>query len=59
MTYKQAYETWLNSPALSEEEKDELRAIAGNERRLRAAFSAPWSSAPPGCGAPCAWGCTR
>ncbi len=41
MTYKQAYETWLNSPALSEEEKDELRAIAGNEKEIESRFFGP------------------
>ena len=29
MDYKQTYEQWLNSPALSEAEKAELTAIAG------------------------------
>ena len=30
MDYKKNYEQWLNSPALSEAEKAELAAIAGD-----------------------------
>ena len=38
MDYKQAYEQWLNSPALSEAEKAELAAIAGDEKEIESRF---------------------
>ena len=58
MDYKANYELWLNSPALSGEEKAELAAIAGDEKEIESRFFSSWSSAPPGCGAPWAWDCT-
>ena len=38
MDYKQTYELWLNSPALSAEEKAELSAIAGDEKEIESRF---------------------
>ena len=38
MDYKKAYEQWLNSPALSEAEKAELTAIAGDEKEIESRF---------------------
>ena len=59
MSYRDVYEKWLNSPALSGAEKEELRSIANDEKEIESRFFAPWSSAPPACGAPCASACTR
>ena len=38
MDYKKNYEQWLNSPALSDGEKAELAAIAGNEKEIESRF---------------------
>ena len=38
MDYKKAYEQWLSSPALSEAEKAELQAIAGDEKEIESRF---------------------
>ena len=38
MDYKQNYQRWLNSPALSPEEKAELTAIAGDEKEIESRF---------------------
>ncbi len=38
MDYKQTYELWLTSPALSAEEKAELSAIAGDEKEIESRF---------------------
>ena len=38
MNYREQYEAWLGSPALSEAEKDELRAIAGDEKEIESRF---------------------
>ena len=38
MDYKQTYEHWLKSPALSEAEKAELTAIAGDEKEIESRF---------------------
>ena len=38
MDFKQTYEQWLNSPALSEAEKAELAAIAGDEKEIESRF---------------------
>ncbi len=40
MDYKQTYQHWLDSPALSEAEKEELRAIAGDEKEIESRFFA-------------------
>ncbi len=41
MDYRREYEKWLASPALSEAERAELRAIGGNEGEIKARFYAP------------------
>jgi len=38
MSYLDAYQRWLESPALSFEEREELKAIAGNETELESRF---------------------
>ena len=38
MAYREEYERWLASPALSETERAELAAIAGDEREIRDRF---------------------
>ncbi|MCL2152936.1 MAG: phospho-sugar mutase [Oscillospiraceae bacterium] len=38
MNYTEQYNTWLNSPALSNVEKDELRAIAEDEKEIESRF---------------------
>ena len=40
-TYKEAYNHWLNSPALSEEEWKELDSIKGDEKEIESRFFAP------------------
>ena len=60
MSYRDVYEKWLSSSALSEAEKEELRSISGDEKEIESRFFGPrWSSAPPACAAPCASACTR
>ena len=34
MSYRETYEKWLASPALSAEEKAELQSIANNEKEI-------------------------
>ena len=41
MNYKEIYQAWLNSPALSPEEKAELERIRGNEKEIESRFFAP------------------
>ena len=41
MSYRDTYEKWLASPTLSEEEKAELQAIAGDEKEIESRFFAP------------------
>ena len=41
MNYRAAYEAWLASDALSPAEKDELRAIGGDEKEIESRFFAP------------------
>ena len=41
MAYRDVYEKWLNSPALSAEEKAELQSIAGDEKEIESRFFAP------------------
>ena len=38
MTYQETYKKWLNSPALSPEEKAELAAIAGDDKEIESRF---------------------
>ena len=39
--YKDEYQLWLDSPALSEQEWEELNAIAGDEKEIESRFFAP------------------
>ena len=41
MNYRQEYEKWLASPALSEEERAELKAIANDEKEIENRFYGP------------------
>ena len=41
MDYRKEYEKWLASSALSEEERSELAAIAGDEKEIKTRFFAP------------------
>ncbi|MBE6990197.1 MAG: phospho-sugar mutase [Ruminococcaceae bacterium] len=41
MNYRQEYEKWLRSDAITEDERDELRAIAGDEKEIESRFYAP------------------
>ena len=41
MAYRDEYEKWLNSPALSAAEKEELRSISGDEKEIESRFFAP------------------
>ena len=38
MDYKAQYQRWMESPALSQEEKAELTAIAGDEKEMESRF---------------------
>ena len=38
MNYRDQYEAWLNSPALSDLEKEELKAIANDEKEIESRF---------------------
>ena len=41
MDYRKEYEKWLASPALSEDERAELRALEGNAKEIKARFYGP------------------
>ena len=41
MNYRQEYEKWLASPALSEEERNELKTIANDEKEIENRFYGP------------------
>jgi len=41
MNYKEEYQRWLDSPALSEEEWSELNSIANDEKEIESRFFAP------------------
>ena len=41
MSFFESYTAWLNSDALSNAEKDELRAITGDEKEIESRFFAP------------------
>ena len=43
MSWRETYEEWLNSPALSEEEWKELDSIRGNDKEIEDRFYAPLS----------------
>ena len=41
MSWRESYEEWLNSPALSEQEWNELKAIGNDEKEMEDRFYAP------------------
>ena len=41
MSYRDEYEKWLHSSALTEAEKTELESIAGDEKEIESRFFAP------------------
>lgn len=41
MSYQEEYQKWLHSPALSEAEKEELRAIANDPKEIKERFYGP------------------
>ena len=41
MDYRKEYEKWLASPALSEAERAELKALEGNDKEIKARFYGP------------------
>ena len=41
MNYRQEYEKWLASPALSEDERAALKALEGNDKEIKARFYGP------------------
>ena len=41
MNYRQEYEKWLHSPVITEEERAELQAIAGDEKEIESRFYGP------------------
>ena len=41
MDYREEYEKWLASPALSEDERAELKALEGNDKEIKARFYGP------------------
>ena len=41
MDYRKEYEKWLASPALSEDERAELKALEGNNKEIKARFYGP------------------
>ncbi len=41
MSYQEEYQKWLHSPALSEAEKEELRAIANDHKEIKERFYGP------------------
>lgn len=58
MTYRQAYQQWLESPALSAAEREELRSIAGDEKEIEGRFFGPLEFGTAGLRAPCVRDCT-
>ena len=49
MSYQEEYQRWLDSPALSTAEWEELKAIENNPKEIESRFLRLWSSAPPVC----------
>ena len=41
MSYRDTYEKWLHSAALSEAEREELKTIAGDDKEIESRFFAP------------------
>lgn len=53
MNYRQEYEKWLASPALSEDERNELKAIANDEKEIENRFYGPLEFGTAACAARC------
>ena len=51
MNYKDTYWDWLQNPYFDAATKEELRAIADDERRSRTASIANWNLVPVVCAA--------
>lgn len=49
--YMEEYQRWLDSPALSNAEWEELNAIRDDKKEIESRFFAPLSSARPACAA--------
>ena len=47
--YKEEYQRWLDSPALSESEWEELNSIANDEKEIESRFFAPLEFGLPDC----------
>ena len=58
MDFMKVYENWLNSPALSTEEKAELKLSAAMQKRLSPVSSISCPSVPQVCAAPWVLVCT-
>ena len=58
MDYNREYERWLQSDVVDEATKEELRAIAGNEKEIEGRFSKPLDFEPQGCAESCARVCS-
>ncbi len=43
MGYKETYEAWLANPYFDEATKDELKAIAGDDKEIKERFMQIWS----------------
>lgn len=43
MSYKDTYNDWLQNPYFDEATKEELRAIADDEKRSKTAFTVSWN----------------
>ena len=41
MNYRQEYEKWVSSPAITDEERAELRAIADDDKEIESRFYGP------------------
>ena len=47
--YMKIYQEWLSNPYFDEDTKAELRAIEGDEMRLKSVFIWTWSSEQQDC----------
>lgn len=53
MSFRNAYQAWLDSAALSPEEKEELRGIANDPKEIESRFFDQLSFELPVSAAPC------
>lgn len=49
MDYRQEYDKWCNDPYFDDQTREELKAIAGDDKRSRIVFIVHWSLEPPDC----------